>query len=68
MTPRQIQVALLIGEGLTYAEAGRRLGLSARTVEHHVERIADLLPRGRYALGPRDRVLLWAMALDEQAA
>ena len=39
LTPREAQVASLIGEGLSYAEIGQRLGVTLHTVRRHTERI-----------------------------
>lgn len=39
LSPREAEVARLVLAGRTYAEIGRTLYLSARTVEHHVARI-----------------------------
>ncbi|MEU4394051.1 AAA family ATPase [Kribbella sp. NPDC023855] len=39
LTSRQIEVLLLLSEGLTNAEIARRLVLSVRTVDHHVSAI-----------------------------
>ncbi len=60
LTPREQQVAQLIAEGASNKEAGRRLGISPRTVELHrahimaklgAKNVADLvrivLSRGR---------------------
>lgn len=38
LTTRELQVLNLISEGLTNTQMGRRLGLSARTIESHVAR------------------------------
>ena len=35
LTPREQEVALLIADGVTNKEVGRRLGISPRTVEIH---------------------------------
>jgi DNA-binding CsgD family transcriptional regulator len=35
LTPREQEIALLIADGATNKEAGRRLGISPRTVEIH---------------------------------
>lgn len=40
MTDRQREVIKLAREGLTYAQIGAKLGISADTVKHHVEVIA----------------------------
>lgn len=39
LTGRQLEVALLVAQGATNREAARALGLSARTVGAHLERI-----------------------------
>ena len=36
LTPRELQVALLVAQGLTNREVGASLFLSAKTVEHHL--------------------------------
>lgn len=41
MTERQKQVVKLARDGLTYAEIGAQLGISADTVKNHVELIAS---------------------------
>lgn len=43
LTPRQRDVLLLLGDGLANAEIADRLGLSAKTVEHHVSAILAAL-------------------------
>ena len=39
LTPRQVDVLRLLAEGLSNKEIGQRLGISARTAEHHVQDI-----------------------------
>lgn len=39
LTPRELEIARLIADGLTYEEMGIRLGISARTVKAHTDRI-----------------------------
>jgi DNA-binding CsgD family transcriptional regulator len=39
LTGREQQVLLLVREGLTNAEIGERLYISAKTAEHHVGRV-----------------------------
>lgn len=41
MTERQKQVVRLARDGLTYAQIGAKLGISADTVKNHVELIAS---------------------------
>jgi len=54
LTERQIEIACLVAEGLTSAAIGERLGVSARTVSSHLERIyARLEVRGRVELTQR---------------
>jgi DNA-binding NarL/FixJ family response regulator len=55
LTPRELEVAALVAEGLTNAEIAERLVLSPGTVGNHIAHIMR-------ALGLRNRVLvaLWA--------
>ena len=39
LTPRERQIALLVGKGLRHADIGRRLGISVHTVKNHLRRI-----------------------------
>ena len=39
LTARQIEVLALLRDGLTNAELGRRLYISAKTADHHVSAI-----------------------------
>jgi len=43
LSHREIEVAVLIGEGLVYKEVGARLGISYKTVEAHRRRILEKL-------------------------
>lgn len=43
LTPREKEVIALSAEGLTSAEIAERLGLSARTVNQHVDNVAEKL-------------------------
>src|SRR5262249_41141870 len=43
LTPRQREVLTLLGDGLANADIADRLGLSAKTVEHHVSAILAAL-------------------------
>ena len=57
LTPRELQVAMAIGSGLSNRSAGRVLSMSPKTVECHVGRIytkLDLSSRGHLvaAIGP----------------
>jgi DNA-binding NarL/FixJ family response regulator len=57
LTPRQIQVLTLLGEGYTNKEMARLLGVSPETVKRHV---ADLLRRTQTQ--NRLQIVSWAMA------
>jgi DNA-binding NarL/FixJ family response regulator len=51
LTPREYQVALLVGRGLSNKEVGRELGVSDGTVKLHVHNIFQKLDaRNRYVL------------------
>lgn len=51
LTPKQREVLVLVAEGLSSREIGRRLGVSERTVETHREQLMDRLDiRGVAAL------------------
>ena len=39
LSPRQVEVLMLLGEGLANKPIGRRLGISACTVKQHVQAI-----------------------------
>ncbi|MEP7088207.1 MAG: helix-turn-helix transcriptional regulator [Gemmatimonadota bacterium] len=39
LTPREVEVALLLAEGASDAHIGRALGMSIHTARHHGERI-----------------------------
>lgn len=43
LTPRELEVAVCVGEGLSNAEIGARLHLSVPTVKAHVSRLLDKL-------------------------
>jgi pimeloyl-ACP methyl ester carboxylesterase/DNA-binding CsgD family transcriptional regulator len=55
LTTREYQVADLIADGLTNSEIGRRLGLSVRTVDAHVEHI-----RTKLGVRARTQIAVWA--------
>lgn len=61
LTPAQERVANLIARGWGYKQVAQRLRTSPRTVEHHVEAIAGLLPDDD--LSPRERVRIWALCV-----
>lgn len=52
LSPREREVAQLVLEGKTYAEIGRAIFISPRTVEHHIARI-----RRRLAVSTRSELL-----------
>jgi DNA-binding CsgD family transcriptional regulator len=43
LTKRQLEVALLASQGLSYAEIGKRLYITPKGVDGHLERIYRLL-------------------------
>jgi DNA-binding NarL/FixJ family response regulator len=43
LTPRQVEVLLLVEQGLSNAEIAARLTLSPKTVDHHVSALLDKL-------------------------
>lgn len=57
LTPRQREVATLVGQGMSYRQISDRLQMAPRTVRAHVEAIADLLPADD--LIPVRRVRRW---------
>lgn len=54
LTIQQLRVVLQLAAGRGYKHAGLAIGISARTVRLHVERIADRLDG---AGAPKDKVL-----------
>ncbi|HZU15175.1 MAG TPA: LuxR C-terminal-related transcriptional regulator [Candidatus Dormibacteraeota bacterium] len=57
LSPRELQVARLVARGLTNKEIARRLGISPRTAETHVEHILSKL-----ALSSRAQIGAWVGA------
>jgi len=55
ITPRETEVAGLVADGLTNRQIGRRLGISERTAERHVENL-----RAKLGVGSRTQVAAWA--------
>lgn len=49
LTPREVEILALIGEGLSNKEVARRLGISTHTVKFHLEAIFDKLDAGSRA-------------------
>lgn len=58
LTVAEERVANLSAEGLGYKQIGHRLRMSPRTVQHHMNTIASLLPDD--GLPAHDRVKMWA--------
>lgn len=56
LTDREREVAGLIASGRTYGEVADLLGISTRTVEEYIQRIARRIPGD---VPPRTRILLW---------
>jgi DNA-binding NarL/FixJ family response regulator len=57
LTPQQRKVALGIARGLSYAEIGVELGISAHTVRAHARAMANLIDDDG-AFPPRTRILV----------
>ncbi len=57
-TPRQREIADLIGQGKSYAEIGEELGLSEHTVADYVVKMALLFDEYD-DLPPRWRIYVW---------
>jgi DNA-binding CsgD family transcriptional regulator len=55
LTPREVQVADLIADGLTNGEIARALGVSVRTVDSHVEHV-----RTKLGVHARAQIAVWA--------
>ncbi|WP_326568960.1 LuxR C-terminal-related transcriptional regulator [Amycolatopsis rhabdoformis] len=60
LSERELEVARLVVDGLTYKQAGSKLFISGKTVEHHMARI-------RAKLGATDRRELLATLRDQLA-
>ena len=43
MTPREVEVALLLSEGLSNSALARQLGISPHTARHHTQRVLGKL-------------------------
>jgi len=56
LTPRETEIAELVAEGLTNADIARRLVLSRRTVESHVDHIKQKL-----MLNGRNEIIVWVL-------
>jgi DNA-binding CsgD family transcriptional regulator len=54
LTPRQLQVAALVAEGMTNRQIAERLGIEERSAEGHLERI-----RSRLGVTSRAQVAAW---------
>ncbi|MFG0241978.1 MAG: response regulator transcription factor [Phycisphaerales bacterium JB054] len=46
LSPRELDVLILLGSGMTHAEIAERLGLSIRTIERHRDRLGQKLRAG----------------------
>ncbi len=55
LTPRQLEVATLIGRGLTNRQIAQQLVVTERTAAAHVEQILD-----RLGVGSRAQIAVWA--------
>ena len=60
LTPREREIAMLIGAGLTNKEMARRLGITVGTVKHYVHQILDKTGlRGRVAIATAAQATVW---------
>jgi DNA-binding NarL/FixJ family response regulator len=55
LSPRELQVARLVGQGLTNKQIGQKLYVSERTAENHVQQILTKL-----GLRNRSQIAAWA--------
>jgi len=55
LTPREAEISTLVAEGLSNREIGRRLGLSHRTVESHLEHV-----RRKLRVATRAEIAVWS--------
>lgn len=60
LTPRELQVAELVAQGLTNKAIAERLVISQRTAEGHVEHIRDKL-----GFGSRTQIATWLLQREE---
>ena len=49
LTPREVGILALLGDGLSNKEVARRLGISGHTVKFHIESLFRKLPAGNRA-------------------
>ena len=56
LSPRELEVALLIAQGLTSKEVGRKLQIERGTVDKHIEHIYDKL-----GFASRAQLAIWLM-------
>lgn len=56
LSPRELEIAELVGQGLTNAEIAERLVISRRTVESHVEHI-----KAKLGFARRARIVAWVL-------
>lgn len=62
LTPRQRQIAELYARGKSCKVIARRLGVTVRTVEWHIEEAARRIPgSGRL----RERIIAWYLSTDD---
>jgi DNA-binding CsgD family transcriptional regulator/tetratricopeptide (TPR) repeat protein len=56
LTPRENEIAQLVAEGRTNVDIAKRLVLSRRTVESHIDHI-----RQKLTLGSRNEIIVWVL-------
>ena len=63
LTPRELEIVGLVAEGLTNPDIARKLSISRRTVESHVDHV-----RQKLGLRNRQEILIWALRESPQSA
>ncbi|HEV7762083.1 MAG TPA: LuxR C-terminal-related transcriptional regulator, partial [Acidimicrobiales bacterium] len=62
LTRRETEIAGLVAEGLTNVDIAKKLVLSRRTVESHIDHI-----RQKLTLGSRNEIIVWVLQESQQA-
>lgn len=63
LTPRQMQIAQLVGQGLSYKAVARETGIAIQTVKNHVQAAANALP----GIGsPRYKLIAYSIRNEQQ--
>lgn len=65
LTPRQAQIATLVGKGFPTPAIARETGLSPETVNAHIKQAAQRLPGDT---SPRHKLILWFLTIRPESA